>query len=82
MEIVTASHVNMEKKVFNPYRGISRSIVFFNVYGFKPFRELVLHYLIGKAHGVCIASVSGNVTTNPMGLDGGIARLWSVVRLN
>jgi hypothetical protein len=62
MEIVTASHVYMDKKIFNPYSGICRSIVCFNVYGFKPFWKLVLHYLIGKAHGVCGASISGNIT--------------------
>ena len=41
--------MNMEKKVLNPYSGICRSIVCFDVYEFKPFRKLVLHYLIGKA---------------------------------
>ena len=49
MEIVTASPVNVEKKIFDPYRGICRSIVWFNVHEFKPFWELVLHYLIGEA---------------------------------
>ena len=27
MDIVIASHVNVEKKIFNPYRGIYHSIV-------------------------------------------------------
>ena len=49
VEIVTASHVDVEKKIFYPYCGICHSIVSFNVHGFKPFGELVLHYLIGKA---------------------------------
>jgi len=49
VEIITASHVNVEKKVFNPYSRIRRSIICFNVYGLKPFWELVLHYLIGEA---------------------------------
>ena len=55
MEIITASHVNVEKKIFNPYSGICRSIICLDVYGFKPFRKLVLHNLIGKAHWVCSA---------------------------
>ena len=57
------SHVIVEKKIFNPYSEICHSIVSFDVYGFEPFRKLVLHYLIGKAHGVCGASISGNITT-------------------
>mgnify|MGYP005834882337 CR=1 FL=1 len=63
MEIITVSHVNVEKKIFNPYSGICRSIMCLDVYEFKPFWNLVLHYLIGKAHGVCGASISGNITT-------------------
>ena len=63
VDIITATHVNVEKKIFNPYSGICHSIVCLDVYGFKPFQKLVLHYLIGKAQGVCGASTSGNITT-------------------
>ena len=63
VEIISASHVKVEKKIFNPYNGICRSILCLDVYGFKPFLKLVLHYLIRKAHGVCGASISGNITT-------------------
>ena len=63
MEIITASHVDMEKKVLNPYRGICCSIIWFNIHGFKPFWAFVLHYLVSEAKGVCGASVSGHVAT-------------------
>ena len=49
MEIISTSHVNVEKKIFNPDGRIRRSIVLFDVYEFKPFWKLVLHYLIGEA---------------------------------
>ena len=63
MEIISASHVNVEKKIFNPYSGIHCSIVLLDVHGFEPFRKLVLHYLIGKAHGVCGTCVPSDITT-------------------
>ena len=49
MEIISSSHMNVEKKIFNPDGRIRRSIVLFDVYGFKPFRKLVFHNLIGEA---------------------------------
>ena len=61
MDVISASHVNVEKKTFNPYGRIRRSIVLLDVHGFKPFQKLVPHYIIGKAHGVCIASVPGDI---------------------
>ena len=63
MEIISASHVNVEKKIFNPYTGICRAIVRLDVHGFKPLWELVLHYLVGKAHGVCGTSIPGDIAT-------------------
>ena len=63
MEIIFASHVNVEKKIFDPYGGTHRSIVLLDVHGFKPFRKLVLHYLIGKAHRVCGTSVPCDIAT-------------------
>ena len=53
----------MEKEVFNPHRMICCPIIRFNVYGFKPFWELMFHYFISEAQGVCGASMSGSVTT-------------------
>ena len=63
MEIITVSHVNVEKKIFNPYSGICRSIICLDVYGFKPFRKLVLHYLTSKAHGVHGTYVPADIAT-------------------
>ena len=49
MEIISSSHVDVEKEIFNPDGRIRRSVVLFDVYGFKPFQKLVLHFLIGEA---------------------------------
>ena len=35
----------------------------FNVYGFKPFWEFMIHYFVREAEGVCGASVPGYVAT-------------------
>ena len=61
MEIVAASHVNVEKKIFDPYIGMCCSVKGLDVDGFKPFRKLVLHYLIGKTHRVCGTSIPCNI---------------------
>ena len=63
MKVITAGHMNMEKKIVNPYRGICCSIIRFDIHGFKPFWEFVLHYVISEAEGVCGASISGQVAT-------------------
>ena len=63
MEVTSVSHVNKEKKIFYPYGGVRRSIVLLDVHGFKPFRKLVLHYLIGKAHRVCGTFVPCDIMT-------------------
>ena len=55
------SHMNVEKKIFNLDGRIHRSIILLDVYGFKPFRKLVLHYLIGKTHRVCGTSIPCNI---------------------
>ena len=49
MELVSLSHMNVEKEVFNLDGRIRRSIVWFDVYGFKPFQKLMFHNLISKA---------------------------------
>ena len=56
------SHMNVEKKILDPDGRIRRTIVLLDVYRFGPFRKLVLHYLIGKAHRVCGASIPCNIT--------------------
>ena len=63
MEVISASHVNVEKKIFNPYGKICHFIVLLDVHGFKPFQKLVLHYFIGKAHRVCDTSIPGDIAT-------------------
>ena len=63
MKIITAGHMNMEKKIFNPYHRVCCPIIRFDVHGFKPFREFVLHYFISEAEGVCGASISDPVAT-------------------
>ena len=56
MEIISSSHVNV-KKILNPDGRIRRSIVLFDIYGFKPFWKLMFHDLIGEAYGVCGPSI-------------------------
>ena len=63
VKIVIAGHVNVEKEIFNPDGRIRRSVVLFDVYGFKPFWEFMIHYFISEAEGVCGASMQGYVTT-------------------
>ena len=63
MKIITARHVNMEDKVFNPYRRICGSITYFDIHGFQPFWEFRFQYFISEAEGVCGASISGQVAT-------------------
>ena len=55
--------MNVEKEIFDPYRGVFCAIVRFDVDGFKPFWEFMIHYFISEAEGVCGASVPGYVTT-------------------
>ena len=49
VKIVTAGHVDVKEIVFDPNRGVYRAIIGFNVYGFKPFRDLMIHYFICEA---------------------------------
>ena len=63
VEIVSTGHVDVEEIVLDPDRGVCCAIVGFDVYGFKPFRDLMIHYFVSEAQGVCGASVSGDFTT-------------------
>ena len=49
VEIVTADHMDMKEIIFDPNRGVCCAIVGFNVHGFKPFRDLMIHYFICEA---------------------------------
>ena len=49
MEIIAAGHVNVEKEIFNPYRRVCCPIIWFDIYGFKPFWEFMLHYFASEA---------------------------------
>ena len=49
VKIVTAGHVDMKEIVFDPNRGVCCAIVRFNIHGFKPFGDLMIHYFIYEA---------------------------------
>ena len=49
VEIVTAGHMDMKEIIFDPNREVCCAIVGFNVHGFKPFRDLMIHYFISEA---------------------------------
>ena len=49
MEIVAAGHMDVKEIIFDPDRGVYCAIVGFNVYGFKPFRDLMIHYFVSEA---------------------------------
>ena len=49
VEIVAAGHMDVKEIIFNLNRGVCCAIVGFNVYGFKPFRDLMIHYFISEA---------------------------------
>ena len=55
--------MDVEKEIFNPYRGVCCAIVGFDVYEFEPLWEFMIHHFIGEAEGVCGASVPGYVAT-------------------
>ena len=49
MKIVAAGHMDVEKIIFDPNRGVCCAIVGFDVYGFKPFGDLMIHYFVSEA---------------------------------
>ena len=55
--------MDVEKEIFDPYCAVCCAIVRFDVYGFEPFWEFMIHHFISEAEGVCGASVSGYVAT-------------------
>ena len=48
-EIVAAGHMDVKEIIFDPNCRVCRAIVGFNVYGFKPFRDLMIHYFVSEA---------------------------------
>ena len=63
VKIITAGHVDMKEIVFDPNHGVCCAIIRFNIDGFKPFWDLMIHYLICEAQWVCGASVLGDIAT-------------------
>ena len=61
VKIVTTGHVDVKEIVFNPNRRVCCAIIGFNIDGFKPFWDLMIHYLICEAQWVCGASVLGDL---------------------
>ena len=53
----------MKEVVLDPDRGVCCAIIRFNIDGFKPFWDLMIHYLICEAQWVCDASVLGDIAT-------------------
>ena len=49
VEILAAGHMDMKEIIFYPNRGVCCAIVGFNVDGFKPFRDLMIHYFVCEA---------------------------------
>ena len=79
MEVVTAGHVYMGEEVLDPYRGISCSVVRFDIHGLKPVWDFVLHYFVCEAKRVCGGSILGYTATylrwSPFAVFGpGVAR--------
>jgi hypothetical protein len=56
VEVISSCHVDVEEKILDPYGWVSCPIVLFYVYGFKPFWELMPHYLVCEAQWVGGAS--------------------------
>ena len=46
---IVAGHVNVEKEIFDPYRGVCCPIIWFDVHGLEPFWEFMLHYFVREA---------------------------------
>ena len=49
VEIVSAGHMDMKEIIFDPNRGVCCAIVGFDINGFKPFRDLMIHYFVSEA---------------------------------
>ena len=63
VKIVAAGHMYMEEIILNPNRGVCCAIVGFDINGFKPFGDLMIHYFVSEAYWVCGTSVLSNIAT-------------------
>ena len=61
VEIISASHVDVEDKVLNPDSRVCCSVVCLYIHGFKSFWKFMVQHLIGEAQGVCVTPVFGCV---------------------
>ena len=61
--VISAGQMDVENKIQDPDRGISCTNVLFDIYGFKPFWEFMIHYFVSEAKRVCGASISGHIAT-------------------
>jgi hypothetical protein len=67
MEVISSCYVNVEEEILYPYGRVCGSVVWFNVHGLEAFWELVLHYPLYEAQGVCGAPNSGYITSEVFG---------------
>ena len=49
VKIVATGHMYMEEIILNPNRGVCCAIIGFDINGFKPFRDLMIHYFVSEA---------------------------------
>ena len=63
MQIITASRVDVEEEILNPYSGICCTIIQFDIYRFESLWKFMVQHLIGETLGVCGASVPGYILT-------------------
>ena len=49
VKIVAVGHMYMEEIILNPNRGVCCAIVGFDINGFKPFGDLMIHYFVSEA---------------------------------
>ena len=59
--------MNVEEEILYSYGRVCGSIVWFNVYRLEAFWELVLHYPLCEAEGVCGAPNSGYIASEVFG---------------
>lgn len=56
MKVIVLGHIHVHEGILNPHCRIRGPLACFNINGFKPSREWVLHHLIGKTPWVCCSS--------------------------
>src|SRR3954468_7476960 len=63
VQIIATCHVDVKEIILNPYCRICRTIVRFDIDGFKTLWDFMIHYFVCEAQWVCGAPVLGYVTT-------------------